>query len=65
MFYGNAYEQFTSLAELLAVLNNMLAGRRYDTFQTLTLCKYRKLDRPSRFGPFQENATFMTICEEA
>jgi hypothetical protein len=51
--------------ELLAMLNNMLAGRKYDKFETLTLRKYRELDRPNRFGPFQKNQTFMAICEEA
>jgi hypothetical protein len=65
MFYGNSYEQFTSLIETLAVLNNMLAGRKYDAFQTLTLRKYRELDRSARFGPFKDNETFMAICEEA
>jgi hypothetical protein len=65
MFYGNAYEQFTLLVEYLAMLNNMLAGRRYDTFQTMTLDQYRELDRPARFGPFQDSAAFMSICAEA
>jgi len=65
MFYGNVYEQFTSLVDILAMLNNMLAGRKYDTFQTLTLRKYRELDRPAWFGPFKDNETFMAICEEA
>jgi hypothetical protein len=65
MFYGNAYEHFTLLVEYLAMLNNMLAGRRYDTFQTLTLDQYRKLHRSARFGPFSDNAAFMAICVEA
>src|SRR5690349_20631750 len=47
------------------MLKNMLAGRKYDTFQTLTLRKYRELDRSARFGPFNDNVTFMAICEEA
>lgn len=33
MFYGKAYEQFTFLIEYLAMLNNMLGGRPYDTFR--------------------------------
>jgi hypothetical protein len=65
MFYGNAYEQFTFLVEYLAMLNNMLADRRYDTFETLTLNGYRELDRPARFGPFKKNTAFMALCEEA
>jgi hypothetical protein len=37
MFYGNTFEHFTSLVEILALLNNMLLGRAFDEFQTLTL----------------------------
>ena len=65
MFYGKAYEQFTFLIEYLAMLNNMPGGRPYDTFQKLTLTKYRKLDRPQRFGPFETNTAFMAMCAEA
>jgi hypothetical protein len=65
MFYGNTYEQFTLLVEYFAMLNNMLAGRRYDTFEALTLTQYRKLDRSQRFGPFKKNAALMEICAEA
>jgi len=36
------HEQFTFLVEYLALLNNTLAGRRYDTFETLALKRYRE-----------------------
>lgn len=65
MFYGNCYEQFTHLVEVLALINNMLICRRFDKFQDLTLAQYRKLDRPARFGPFEANKPFMAICREA
>ena len=65
MFYGNAYEHFTSLVEVLALLNNMLSGRGHDKFQKLTLEGYRALDKSSRFGPFAMNAPFVAICSEA
>ena len=65
MFYGNAYEQFTHLIDYLAFLNNMLAGRKYDTCQSLTLDEYRKLDRSARFRPFVDNIAFAAICAEA
>lgn len=65
MFYGKAYEQFTSLIEYLAILNNMLARRPYNIFQKLTLAEYRKLKRPKRFEQFQQNKAFMAICSEA
>src|SRR6516165_3592881 len=65
MFYANSYEHFTHIIEYLAMLNNMLVGRRYDTFQTLTLDQYRKLDRSARFRPFADNIAFMAICAAA
>ena len=65
MFYGNAYEHFTTLIDFLALLNNMLAGRRYDIFLTLTLDEYRKLDRSARFRSFMDNIPFAAICAEA
>lgn len=65
MFYGKAYEQFTALIEYLAMLNNMIADRAYDTFQKLSLAEYRKLDRSHRFGPFETNVAFMKMCAEA
>jgi hypothetical protein len=65
MFYGNTYEHFTTLVEYLALINNMLASRGHDAFQTLTLDQYRKLDKPQRFGPFSLNAEFMALCTEA
>ncbi len=64
MFYGNVYEHFTSLVEVLAALNNMLAGRKYDAFQTLTLSEYRKLDKPGRFRAFEDNEAFIALCSE-
>jgi hypothetical protein len=65
MFYGNAYEEFTCLVEYLAMLNNMLAGRKFDVFEGLTPDAYRKRDRPRRFDPFSNNEAFMAICKEA
>jgi hypothetical protein len=65
MFYGNTYEHFTGLVEYLAMFNNMLMGRAFDTFHTLTLEQYRKLDKSARLGPFAMNAPFMAICAEA
>jgi hypothetical protein len=65
MFYGNGFEAFTSLVEFLALLNNLLNGRAYDAFASLTLDQYRKLDKASRFNAFAMNAQFMDICREA
>lgn len=65
MFYGNAFERFAPLAELLAFLNNMIAGREWDQFERLTLGEYRKLDRANVFNAFTANVAFADICAEA
>lgn len=65
LFYGKAFECYTSLVEFLALLNNMLVGRAFDEFEQLTLETYRKLDKANRFGPFSMNTSFMALCSEA
>jgi hypothetical protein len=64
MFYGNTYENFTALIDYIAMWNNMLEGRRYDTFEKMNLDFYHRLDRPKRFVAFASNPTLMAICEE-
>jgi hypothetical protein len=64
MFYGNTYENFSTLIDYLAMWNNMLEGRRFDTFTTMDLNCYHALDRPSRFDAFALNPKLMAICEE-
>jgi hypothetical protein len=64
MFYGNAFEVFGSVVDLLAVLNNLMQGREFDKFQQLTYSEYQKLDKSSKLGPFAMNAKFMALCEE-
>jgi len=65
MLYGNVFEAFSSNVEVLALLNNLISGRRFDEFEKLTLDAYSKLDKASRFGPFAGNAAFAANCEEA
>lgn len=65
MIYGNIFEAFASNVETLAFLNNLLSGRKFDEFQTMTAAKYATLDKASRFGPFQDTAAFSAICTEA
>lgn len=62
MFYGNAFEVFMTLVETLACLNNLIAGRAYDTFETMSLKKYKELDKAGRYNPFISNNIFASIC---
>ncbi len=64
MFYGNAYEAFTSLVEVFACLNNIKQGRAYDAFETMTLKDYKLIDKSGRCNPFKNTPAFSILCQE-
>jgi len=64
MFYGNAFEAFSSSVDVLAYLNNIIAGRPFDTFQTLTRAEYLTLDKAGRCNAFAANKGFSALCDE-
>lgn len=64
MFYGNCYEVFTSHIIILAALNNIANGRKYDEFEKMNLAKYKSIDKSGRCNPFKDNEAFYAICEE-
>ena len=64
MFYGNAFEAFASSVDILAYLNNLNAGRRFNQFERLTQKEYLKLDKANRFEAFASLPEFTVICEE-
>lgn len=64
MFYGNVFEAFASNVDILAYFGNMIAGRPFDQFQTMTIKDYVKLDKSSRFGPFAAIPEFDNLCVE-
>lgn len=55
MFYGNAYELYTSNLDVLACLNNISAGRPFDQFETMNLAKYQTINKARRGDPFAAN----------
>lgn len=64
MFYGNAFELFSSSVDIIAYLNNIKQGRQFDTFENLTRQQYLSLDKSGRFNAFAANAALSGICEE-
>ena len=64
-FYGDCFERFVTLTDILAFANNIAMGRNYDKFERLSLAEYRKLDKANRFGPFSMNVAFINLCAEA
>lgn len=63
-FYGDAFEVFAGSVDILAMLNNIKHGRKFDEFEKMSLDKYKKLDNASKFNPFGMNAVFSALCEE-
>ena len=55
MYYGNAFEVYTKNLTVLACLNNVYNGRRFDQFEKMTLKKYLTIDKANRANPFSAN----------
>ena len=64
MFYGNAFEVLADNMDLIAILNNVNQGRRYDTFVQLTLSDYYRIDKSGRANCFSGDAEFSQISAE-
>jgi hypothetical protein len=62
--YGNVYEVFAELIEILACINNIQNKRDYDVFETMNLEKYKTIDKAKRSNCFNSNAELNVFCEE-
>lgn len=64
MYYGNAYEFFTSHIVLLVCTNNILNGRDFDKFQSTTLNKYLKdISKESKANFLKNNNAFKKFTD--
>ena len=63
MFYGNLYESITSDLDILACVNNILCGRKYDKFQTMDLNKYRTINKANRAKAFKDRNSFSIVIQ--
>ena len=62
LYYGQAYESITSFFVIFACLNNILLGRSYDQFQSMTLSKYIKdVSKEKKANPFEVIQPFYTF----
>ncbi|GLI97145.1 hypothetical protein Sbs19_09630 [Sphingobium sp. BS19] len=64
MYYGNAFEMFGSMIDILTMINNVLAGRRFDQLSSISLAQYRASDKGKRFDAPTENNVFADTCFE-
>jgi hypothetical protein len=64
MFYGECFEQLSHGFVASACLNNILSGREYDQFESMTLKKYLTINKANRCAPFSRNVSFMPLCSE-
>jgi hypothetical protein len=63
LFYGNAFEAFTSNIAVLACLNNVLNGRSFDQFESMDLDKYLTINKANRSNPFKGSEPYYNLCE--
>ncbi|WP_306169405.1 hypothetical protein [Halomonas sp. MMSF_3323] len=62
MFYGNAFEHYTSNISTLACINNILNGRKFDQFKNMDLKKYLTINKANRANPIKENQLLSGFC---
>jgi len=59
LFYGQAFETLTSHFPVLAGINNILAGRKYDEFESMTWNKYiNDVEKAKMANPFAHRQEF-------
>jgi hypothetical protein len=64
MFYGNAFEMHAELIDLIAIMNNVLNGRAFDTFKNISLEKYLVSDKAGRSTAFSDDAALLAVADE-
>lgn len=64
LYYGQAYETLTSQYILLACINNISAGRKFDEFKSMSLNKYIKdVEKAKRSNPFSDVPELYAFAE--
>jgi hypothetical protein len=64
LYYGQAYESLTGFFVIFACLNNILLGRSYDQFQSMTLNKYMKdVSKEKKANPFEQTQPFYAFTD--
>lgn len=63
LFYGSAYEHYTSNLVVLACLNNLSEGREFQDFNGSTLEYYMKSHKANRGKPFESNSAFAAFLD--
>ncbi|EGQ8335524.1 hypothetical protein BBL81_06325 [Vibrio parahaemolyticus] len=65
LYYGQAYEALTSNFTILACINNVDCGRKFDEFQHMNLNKYIKdVEKAKKHKPFENKDEFKLFCED-
>jgi hypothetical protein len=65
LYYGEVYEALTSNFTILACLNNLIKGRKFDQFESMSLNKYIKdVDKSKRGNPFKDVDALASFSED-
>lgn len=63
MFYGNCFEHLGSNLDIVACLNNIQNGRKYDEFERMNLNQYNSLDKANKLGPLRNTPEISNIFQ--
>lgn len=64
LYYGDAYEALTSNMTIIACLNNVMDGRKFDEFKSMTLSKYLEINKANKSNPFKSDPIFSVFAED-
>lgn len=64
MFYGNAFEELSTLLIIPACLNNIKHQRPYHLFESMDLKRYLTINKANRNSPFADNSGFSKLHDE-
>jgi hypothetical protein len=64
MFYGNAFELLADIFIVPSGINNLLAGREFDQFQSMDLDKYLTIDKAGMANPFKDSSVVGFLASE-
>ncbi|MDR6624730.1 hypothetical protein [Caulobacter segnis] len=64
MFYGNGFEILADQIDFIALVNNVLSGRKFDRFSELSLKRYYEIDKSGRANCFVADVALATFTAE-
>lgn len=64
LYYGDAFEALTSNMTMIACINNIMDGRAFDEFKSMTFSTYMGISKAKKANPFKSNPLFTAFHED-